>query len=147
MRRLAWIICPLLCISFLTQGYAHVSSINVAGVMPEVLVTATRYENEDAAWGGLMEEVIVTAQRPGDEDLALNGLMDTITVHASRSREDEVLATGVLTTMKNNISLLSSMNEKDITQSLTRLVYAYTALFITAVAAFIWCVVLYHQSQ
>ena len=34
------------------------------GSMPEVTVTAPRYEYEDEAWSGLMPEVVVTAVRP-----------------------------------------------------------------------------------
>ncbi len=147
MKRLAWIICPLWCISSLTQGYAHVSSIDVTGAMPGVLVTATRYEHEDAAWSGLMDEVVVTAKGPGNDDLALDGLMDTIVVSASRTKGADIVGAGVLTTMKKNISLLSGMNEEDMAKSLTRLIYAYTALFIAAVGAFIWCVVVYYQSH
>lgn len=33
------------------------------GHLPEIIVTAPRYEHEDVAWSGLMETVVVTAPR------------------------------------------------------------------------------------
>ena len=39
------------------------------GSMPEVTVTAPRYEYEDEAWSGLMPEVVVIAVRPTVEGL------------------------------------------------------------------------------
>ncbi len=55
-----------------------------SGLMPEVTVTAPRFEYEDDAWGGLMPEVVVTAYRFEYEDDAWSGLMPGMTVMASR---------------------------------------------------------------
>ncbi|UCF71672.1 MAG: hypothetical protein JSW49_05215 [candidate division WOR-3 bacterium] len=40
-----------------------------SGLMPEVVVTAPRFENEDDAWSGLMSEVTVTASGYASEDV------------------------------------------------------------------------------
>jgi len=53
------------------------------GHMPEVVVTAPRYEYEDVAWSGLVGTVVVTAPRYELEDVAWSGLMETVTVNAS----------------------------------------------------------------
>jgi hypothetical protein len=49
------------------------------GYMPEVLVTAPRYENEDDAWSGMMEEIVVTAPRYHAEDVNFVGIMTKLT--------------------------------------------------------------------
>jgi cytoskeletal protein CcmA (bactofilin family) len=40
------------------------------GTMPEVIVTAPRYEHEDIAWCGMIQEITVTAPRHTDEEIA-----------------------------------------------------------------------------
>ena len=46
------------------------------GSMPEVTVTASRYEYEDEAWSGLMPEVVVTAVRPAVEGLVYSNNLE-----------------------------------------------------------------------
>ncbi len=61
------------------------SSLNgYIGRMPEVVVSATRYEHEDEAWAGLMPEVVTVAQRYEDEDDAWTGMMPETIVCAPR---------------------------------------------------------------
>jgi len=43
------------------------------GYLPEIIVTALRYEHEDIAWSGLMETVIVTAPRYLEEEIDFVG--------------------------------------------------------------------------
>lgn len=45
------------------------------GMMPEVVVTAPRYENQDEAWAGFVEGVVVEAQRlPTGTDVTVVGM-------------------------------------------------------------------------
>ncbi len=55
------------------------------GHMPEVVVQAPRYENEDDAWAGLMPETVVQAPRYENEDDAWAGLMLEVVVVAERT--------------------------------------------------------------
>lgn len=75
----------LLCL--LSAGLVEDSSI---GHVPEVVVTAPRYEHEDVAWSGLVETVVVTAPRYEFEDIAWSGLMETVVVTASPYDSDRV---------------------------------------------------------
>lgn len=68
------LMCPL------TAGLVEDS---VIGHVPEVLITAPRYEHEDVAWSGLMETVVVTEPRYEFEDVAWSGLMETVIVSSS----------------------------------------------------------------
>jgi len=43
---------------------AHLRELNSVGRMPEIIVTAPRYEYQDEAWLGMVEEVVVEAPRP-----------------------------------------------------------------------------------
>jgi cytoskeletal protein CcmA (bactofilin family) len=77
----------VLVIYLLTQAYSpSVSSdmLNDTGMMPEVIVTAPRYEGGDIAYSGMMPEVIVTAPRYEGEDIAYSGMMPEIMVVADR---------------------------------------------------------------
>jgi cytoskeletal protein CcmA (bactofilin family) len=49
---------------------AHNSIYEYIGQMPEIVVTAPRYEHEDDAWTGMMPETIVTASRYNSENYA-----------------------------------------------------------------------------
>ena len=49
---------------------AHNSTYEYIGQMPEIVVTAPRYEQEDGAWSGMMPETIVTAPRYNSENYA-----------------------------------------------------------------------------
>jgi|GEM_PF-588407 len=68
------------------------SALNEAiGQMPEVVVQAPRYENEDVAWAGQMPEVVVQASRY--EDDARTGLMPETVAQATRyEHEDDAWA-------------------------------------------------------
>ncbi len=66
--------------ALMSAGLVEDSSI---GHVPEVVITAPRYEYEDVAWSGLVETVVVTAPRYEFEDIAWSGLMETVTVTAS----------------------------------------------------------------
>jgi len=43
---------------------AHLHELDSVGRMPEIIVTAPRYEYQDEAWLGMVEEVVVEAPRP-----------------------------------------------------------------------------------
>jgi cytoskeletal protein CcmA (bactofilin family) len=58
--------------------------LNDAGMMPEVIVTAQRFEGEDIAYSGMMPETIITAPRFKGDDIAYSGMMPEITVVADR---------------------------------------------------------------
>lgn len=66
-----------------SNGLGHVnnSTFDSIGHMPEIVVTAPRYDNEDDAWSGMMPEIVTTAPRYDD---AWSGLTDTIVITASR---------------------------------------------------------------
>jgi cytoskeletal protein CcmA (bactofilin family) len=49
---------------------AHNSTYEYIGQMPEIVVIAPRYEQEDDAWSGMMPETIVTAPRYNKENYA-----------------------------------------------------------------------------
>lgn len=142
MNRLStWPIGTMLVISLLIVGHAF--SVNVIGGMPEVLVTAPRYEYEDAAWSGLMDEVVVTAQRPASDDLAWSGLMDTVVVTATWYAGDETMTADASTAMKMN-QKHSDIKPKSITRQLTRLVFVYGVLFALALVTLFWKLVAIH---
>lgn len=54
-----------------------------SGMMPEVVVTAPRYEYEDIAWSGMIQETIVTAPRYTDQEIAWMETMPEIVVTAA----------------------------------------------------------------
>lgn len=43
---------------------ARLHELDSVGKMPEIIVTAPRYEYQDEAWLGMIEEVVVEAPRP-----------------------------------------------------------------------------------
>jgi hypothetical protein len=45
---------------------AQQQELDSVGMMPEITVTATRYECEDEAWLGMVEGVVVEARRPSN---------------------------------------------------------------------------------
>jgi hypothetical protein len=53
-----------------------------SGLMTEIVVTAPRYEREDAAYSGMMEEVVVSAPRLIEDDL---GMIPEVLVTADRN--------------------------------------------------------------
>lgn len=63
---------PFFCIvglcSFVASESSERLTFDSIGLMPEIVVTAPRFEYEDDVWSGLMPEVVVTALRyAGDE--------------------------------------------------------------------------------
>ena len=49
--------------------------IETTGMMPEIVVTAPRYENQDEAWLGMIEGVVVEAERlPTVTDVTIGGM-------------------------------------------------------------------------
>jgi cytoskeletal protein CcmA (bactofilin family) len=61
-----------------------------AGMMPEIVVTAPRYENEDIAWCGMMPETTVMAPRSTDEEIAQMETTPEIVVSAARDQYDMI---------------------------------------------------------
>lgn len=50
-------------------------AIETTGMMPEIVVTAPRYENQDEAWLGMIEGVVVEAERlPTVTDVTISGM-------------------------------------------------------------------------
>ena len=49
-------------------------SFEYIGQLPEVIIEAQRYDNEDIAWSGLLPETVITPSRHVDEDVAWSGL-------------------------------------------------------------------------
>ncbi|KPK69500.1 hypothetical protein AMJ87_10425 [candidate division WOR_3 bacterium SM23_60] len=66
------------------------TSREYVGQMPEVVVTAPRYEYEDEAWAGLMPETVTTAPRYEYEDAAWSGLMPETVTTAPRHHSEQV---------------------------------------------------------
>lgn len=58
-----------------------------AGMMPEVVVSAPRYEGEDIAYSGMMPEIVVSAPRYTEEENANSGMMPEIVVVADRGTQ------------------------------------------------------------
>jgi len=56
---------------------ANGTSMEYVGLMPEVVITAPRYEYEDAAWSGMMPETVTTAPRHSNERMP-NAIMADI---------------------------------------------------------------------
>jgi hypothetical protein len=50
-------------IVYASEATGKLQESDSIGMMPEVVVTAPRYENQDEAWAGLVEGVVVEAQR------------------------------------------------------------------------------------
>ncbi len=79
------------------------------GRLPEVVITAPRYEGEDIAYGGMLPEIVVTAPRGHEigmldevvitesryegEDIAYSGMLSEIVVTATRDRIVEPVLT------------------------------------------------------
>lgn len=77
----------ILLICLLAQAFgpsANSEVLNYTDMMPEVIVTAQRYEGEDIAYSGMMPETIVTAPRFEDENIAYSGMMPEVMVVADR---------------------------------------------------------------
>ncbi|MBE0431857.1 polymer-forming cytoskeletal protein [candidate division WOR-3 bacterium] len=54
------------------------------GMLPEIEVTALRYNNEDVAWSGLMPEVTVTAPRPAYRESGRQRALHTVTLATAK---------------------------------------------------------------
>lgn len=83
-RYLLMVMCIVGLCSFAGPESSERMTIDRTGLLPEVVITASRYQYEDDAWSGLMPELMVTAPRFEYEDDAWSGLMSEVTVTASR---------------------------------------------------------------
>ncbi|MBN2621192.1 hypothetical protein JXB22_08905 [candidate division WOR-3 bacterium] len=68
---------------FITIAMQLVNPGQDMGMMPEIVVTAPRYEHEDIAWCGMMPETTVMAPRYTDEEIAQMETMPEIVVSAA----------------------------------------------------------------
>ena len=57
---------------------AYNSTFDSIGLMPEIVVTAPRYEYENEAWSGLMPEVVVTAPRYDGAEVSSVGMASEV---------------------------------------------------------------------
>ena len=69
-------------------------TIDASGMVDTVVVTAPRYEAEDAAWAGLMPAVTVTAPRYYSP--AEKGMMDEVVATAPRYAYEDVAWSGLM---------------------------------------------------
>ncbi|UCD06047.1 MAG: hypothetical protein JSV98_02110 [candidate division WOR-3 bacterium] len=83
-RYLLMVMCIVGLCSFAGPESSDRMTIDRTGLLPEVVITASRYQYEDDAWSGLMPELVVSAPRFEYEDDAWSGLMSEVTVTASR---------------------------------------------------------------
>lgn len=68
---------------------ASMQQLDSIGSMPEITVTASRYEYQDDAWLGMVEGVVVEAQRPSSSINTANaGDKSRATVSGSMSSKD-----------------------------------------------------------
>lgn len=58
--------------------------IEFAGMMPEIVISAPRFEGEDVAYSGMMPEIVVTAPRFAEEDHIFGSMMPEIIVVAEQ---------------------------------------------------------------
>ena len=103
------------------------------GQMPEVVVTAPRYEYADESWAGLLEAVVVSAPRYEYEDNAWSGLMETVIVTASRYDGEDAHMAGMTNGNSNQ-----SFGRKNI---FTRFTHTLTQLYLMALGAMILIIV------
>jgi hypothetical protein len=89
-------------------------SMEEIGQMPEVVITAPRYEYEDEAWAGLMPETVITARRYEHEDAAWSGLMPETIVTAARDNEQtpNVIMATVLGDIERRIAETKSAQDR-----------------------------------
>lgn len=73
---------------------AQTISIDASGMLDTVVVTAPRYEHEDAAWSGLMPAVVTTA--PRYHTSAEMGMMDEVVATAPRYEHEDVAWCGLM---------------------------------------------------
>ncbi len=71
-------------------------TLDYIGQMPEVVVTAPRYEYEDEAWAGLMPETVVTEARYEHEDDAWSGMMPETVVSETRYENEDAAWSGMM---------------------------------------------------
>jgi len=73
---------------------AQTIGIDANGMLDTVVVTAPRYEYEDAAWSGLMPAVVTTA--PRYHTSAKMGMMDEVVATAPRYEHEDVAWSGLM---------------------------------------------------
>lgn len=92
------------------------------GRLPEVVITAQRFEGEDIAYSGMLPEIVVTAARGPEvgmldevvitapryegEDIAYSGMMPQVLVTASRYAPSNLDVT-LISILKRNVPLIS----------------------------------------
>jgi len=103
------------------------------GQMPEVVVTAPRYEYADESWAGLLEAVVVSAPRYEYEDNAWSGLMETVIVTASRYDGEDAHIAGITNGNSNQ-----SLAQKSI---FTRFAHARILIYLMVLGAMLLIVV------
>lgn len=67
------------------------SDTNYIGRLPEVVVTAPRYEGEDMAYSGMLPEIVITAPR-GPEI----GMLDEVVITETRYEGEDIAYSGML---------------------------------------------------
>jgi hypothetical protein len=92
-------ICILIAVAFLggvvyaSEASNNLQAFDSIGMMPEVVVTAPRYENQDEAWAGLVQGIVVEAQRflPGEEETdagVIGGSMSASEINPASMRSE-----------------------------------------------------------
>ncbi|MGB3341187.1 MAG: hypothetical protein WBB37_06870 [bacterium] len=61
------------------------------GRLPEIVITATRYEGEDMAYSGMLPEIVITAPR-GPEI----GMLDEVVITETRYEGEDIAYSGML---------------------------------------------------
>ncbi len=120
--------------------HAQSLTIDSFGVVPEIVVAAPRYKNEDDAWSGLIDTVVVTTERHENDDIAWSGLMDTTIATAQRYDDENATLTVTMAEGEQNTRgtddapLKTSMDNRDSQQSLSKdinsIIFAYIRLTI-----------------
>jgi hypothetical protein len=82
------------------------SAFDSIGRMPEIVVTAPRYEYEDVAWSGLMETIVVTAPPHSGEDMYTAGMVD----RSNTPGTDKALFQTSVNNRDNNRSFRADIN-------------------------------------
>jgi len=92
---------------------------NNAGMMLEVIVTATKVELQRTSSGDI-SEVVVTATRPTEQEMRYYGMMSEVVVNAERYPETDIVYT------RPNLNI-------DYSQSSVKYFYLYVMIIIGAV--------------
>lgn len=69
----------------------YVSENQEIGVLPEIVITAPRYEGEDIAYSGMLPEIVITA--PAGPEV---GILDEVVIIEPRFEGEDIAYTGML---------------------------------------------------